>query len=221
MIRKAAANSQNSEPNALTKQQQRVYEFIVHSQRERGFPPTVAEIQQEFGFASPYTVTCKLQALDKKRWIKVHPGRARGIELIAERAQRTLPVFGEVAAGNPIEALQQPLDEINIDQFSDFFRMPPEGPKGLYILKVRGQSMIEDGILDGDHLLIRPTHTARTGETVIARIDGEATVKRFQRTRTGISLIPANKDMEPIEVPPDRDFQIQGTVLGVIRRLSN
>ncbi|GAB1268325.1 transcriptional repressor LexA [Aurantivibrio infirmus] len=196
----------------LTERQQEVLSLIRDYIEDRGYPPTRAEIAEELGFRSANAAEEHLRALARKGAIEMVPGASRGIRLPEE--QTGIPLVGRVAAGNPI------LAEENIEDYCDispaFF-----SPRADYLLKVKGYSMQDAGILDGDLLAVHKTDQARNGQIVVARIGEEVTVKRFRRERNKqqIELVPENPDFEIIEVNlKDDDFSIEGLSVGVIRR---
>lgn len=197
----------------LTPKQLRIVEFVRDYDHEHGFSPTLDEIAAELA-VSKVTIFEHLKALERKGAIIRTYHKSRSIELAPELARdpaddTTLPLVGRIAAGRPIEAIETP-DTIDI---ASMFRLK-DGP---YVLRVRGDSMIEDSIRDGDYVIIEQRNTASNGETVVAILpDGEATLKRFYREEGHIRLQPANSQMEPIIVP---DCQIQGVVIGVMRKL--
>ncbi len=198
----------------LSERQREVYEYIKAQQKLRGYPPSVREIGQALGMSSSSTVHMHLTQLQEKGWIRKDPTKPRAIEILDaddEPAQDTvsLPIVGRVAAGVPITAIE------NIDGYfsvsADFL-----GRGNHFILQVRGDSMIEAGILDGDMVIVRAQEVANNGEIVIAMLDGEATVKRFYRKDGYIELRPENSTMEPIV---SHDVSIAGIVSGLIRRM--
>ncbi len=195
----------------LTDRQREIYEFIRDKIESRGYGPTVREIGLAFDIRSPNGVMCHLKALEKKGLIKREGFSARAIQLLDHRRPHSasLPMLGLVAAGLPTQAIPQ---EERIE-FDDLF-----GNKDHYVLKVRGQSMIEDHIQDGDYVVIRKKNTAEDGERVVAMIGDEVTLKRFYREKNQIRLEPANKTMEPIIVHSNADAQILGTLVGVMRK---
>ena len=183
-----------------------------------GTSPTLQEIADAMGLSSLATVHEHLQALAKKGVIKKYEGAVRGIEVISEAFNTTLnaielPVLGYIAAGEPIEAIDNPIDTILVS--ADLVSKS----KRCYVLKVRGDSMIDDGIFDGDSVVLQHQETANNGDIVVALLDnGFATLKKFYREPNGaIRLQPANRNMDPIYVEP-QDLKIQGKVTGIIRR---
>ena len=201
----------------LTRKQQIVLDFIVRMIQERGYPPTIREIGEEFSISSTNGVRDHLKALVKKGYIKRSPHTSRGIEL-NEYVSRNLPVdgvrvpvLGNVAAGQPILAVE------NIDTFITLDKLLVKS-EGTFALKVRGDSMINAGILDGDHVLVRQQPTADRGEIVAVIIDDEATVKRYYPEDNFIRLQPDNDAIEPIIVEKgSAEFRIVGKVVGVVR----
>lgn len=192
----------------LTPRQQEILDFIKNTVEVLGAPPTRAEIATAFGFASPNAAEDHLKALAKKGAINLEPGSARGIRLVE---QLGLPLIGSVAAGSPILAVENVQGHYNFD--ASLFN-----PRADFLLKVRGLSMIDAGILDGDLLAVHKTNQARDGEIVVARIDEEVTVKRLERGKNQIRLIAENPDFEPIVINPGEvEFAIEGVAVGLIR----
>jgi repressor LexA len=192
----------------LTPRQQEILDFIKNTVEVLGAPPTRAEIASAFGFASPNAAEDHLKALAKKGAINLEPGSARGIRLVE---QLGLPLIGSVAAGSPILAVENVQARYAFD--AGMFN-----PRADFLLKVRGLSMIDVGIYDGDLLAVHKTNQARDGEIVVARIDEEVTVKRLQRKSGHIELIAENPDFEPIIVRPGEvEFAIEGVAVGLIR----
>ncbi|MBK9020014.1 MAG: transcriptional repressor LexA [Sulfuritalea sp.] len=192
----------------LTPRQQEILDFIRSSMEVFSMPPTRAEIAGAFGFASPNAAEDHLRALAKKGAITLEPGSARGIRLVE---QLGLPLIGTVAAGSPLLAVENRLGNIRIDPalFS---------PQADFLLRVRGLSMIEAGILDGDLLAVHRTSEANNGQIVIARIGDEVTVKRFKRRGTMVELIAENRDFAPILVNTRKEpLTIEGVAVGLIR----
>ena len=192
----------------LTPRQQEILDFIKNTVEVLGAPPTRAEIASAFGFASPNAAEDHLKALAKKGAINLEPGSARGIRLVE---QLGLPLIGSVAAGSPILAVENVQGRYALD--ANLFN-----PRADFLLKVRGLSMIDAGIFDGDLLAIHKTTQARDGQIVVARLDEEVTVKRLQRRNGFIELIAENHDFEPIVIRPGEvDFAIEGIAVGLIR----
>ena len=202
----------------LTKRQQEIFDFIKRYSAKNGYPPTVRDIGKAVGLASSSTVHAHLANLEKLGLVRRDPTKPRAIELLdravdaaknAVTGQSGLPLVGRVAAGVPITA------EENIEDYID---VPPilGGDEGQFILAVRGDSMVDAGILDGDFVVVRPQDTAADGEIIVALVEEEATVKRFFREPDRIRLQPENKTMEPIIV---RDVSILGRVVGVFRKV--
>lgn len=192
----------------LTKRQHQVLEFIREYKSRHGIAPTLEEIADSLT-VSKVTVFEHVQALEKKGHLRKTKNRSRAIELVEDaETSASLPILGTVAAGGPIEAIEVP-------ETFDFEEMIPGG-SDCFILRVSGNSMIEEQIRDGDFVLVERRNTAHNGETVVAIVDGHgATLKRFYRENDRIRLQPANSSMEPIFA---RDVEIRGIVVGVIRR---
>ena len=196
----------------LTARQEEVLALVKAHIAESGYPPTRADIARDLGFRSPNAAEEHLKALARKGAIEVIPGTSRGIRLpVAE--PDGLPVVGQVAAGAPILAAE------HIEETCD---VPPEmfRPAADFLLRVRGDSMIDVGILDGDLLAVHKTAVARSGDIIVARIEDEVTVKRLRRkSRRRLLLIAENADYEPIEVDlANQAFTVEGLSVGVLRR---
>lgn len=203
----------------LTKRQSEILDFLKGWIDEHGYPPTRIEIAQALGFRSPNAAEDHLKALARKGAIEMISGASRGIRLVEavedeppEIADNELPIIGRVAAGSPILA-QQHIDN-TCPVNPDFFK-----PRADYLLQVRGMSMKDAGILDGDLLAVHITREARNGQLVVARLDDEVTVKRYQRKGSKVWLLPENSEFEPIEVDlKHQELVIEGLGVGVIRR---
>ncbi|MDI5891343.1 transcriptional repressor LexA [Halomonas rhizosphaerae] len=207
---------------SLTARQQNVLDFIVKTMNELGYPPTRAEISRALGFKSANAAEEHLRALERKGAIKVIRGTSRGIRLPAQEPEAAndegldepaqgLPIIGEVAAGSPILAAE------HIDRYCP---LPPEyfTPRADYLLRVRGLSMKDAGILEGDLLAVHRTERIRDGQIVVARLEDEVTVKRFHRQGHVVTLEAENPDFAPIEVDLRHDpLEIEGIGVGVIR----
>ncbi|WP_419536102.1 transcriptional repressor LexA [Endozoicomonas sp.] len=194
----------------LTKRQTEILELIRSHIEETGFPPTRAEIAQTFGFRSPNAAEEHLRALARKGAIEITPGASRGIR-IPGTEYAGLPIVGQVAAGSPILAQEHIEDHLSINP--EFF-----SPKADFMLRVKGMSMKDIGILDGDLLAVHKTSTASNGQIVVARIDDEVTVKRFEQIKNRVYLHPENEEFKTIEVDLSLDtFAIEGLSVGVIR----
>ena len=214
----------------LTARQQQILDLVQSAIERTGAPPTRAEIANELGFKSANAAEEHLQALARKGVIELVGGTSRGIRLKSDTlralneargkqfslplpslSQLTLPLVGRVAAGSPILA-QEHVDQTYYVESSLFQRRPD------YLLKVRGMSMRDAGIIDGDLLAVQKSREARNGQIVVARLGDEVTVKRFRRTRTTIELLPENPDFQPIIVPfGDVDFELEGIAVGLVR----
>ena len=218
----------------LTDRQQQILDLVQSTIARTGSPPTRAEIAAELGFRSPNAAEEHLQALARKGVIELVSGTSRGIRLKSDTlralhearmspvgkqfslplpslAQLTLPLVGRVAAGAPILA-QEHIDQSYLVEASMFPRRPD------YLLKVRGMSMRDAGILDGDLLAVQKASDAKNGQIVVARLGDDVTVKRLRRVRGHIELLPENPDFEPIVVQPDdAGFALEGIAVGLIR----
>lgn len=194
----------------LTPRQREIYRYIRQFAQERGYVPTVREIASHFGIRSPNGVVCHLRALERKGLLERRRGQARAMVLRHEPWQGSIPIYGVVAAGSPIEALQQEDERLQLEELFPQHR-------GLFALRVRGDSMIEEHIQDGDLVLIEPKTNPREGEPVVAWVDGEVTLKRYYREGNRICLQPANSQMKPIYVTAKDNVRILGVLRGVIR----
>ena len=194
---------------ALTPKQSRVFELIRESQLDRGYAPTMEELGKALG-VSPVTAHEHVKALEAKGVIRTEPRRARSIEIVEEDVVNTPPILGRIAAGLPIEAVESP------ERFELETLFPSD--RECFLLEVKGHSMIEDHIQDGDLVVVESRKTAGAGDTVVALIRGEeATLKRFYPEGAKVRLEPANATMSSIIVPAE-DVTLQGIVIGVIRR---
>ena len=223
------------EPPKLTDRQRQIFDLVKNAIECTGAPPTRAEIASQLGFKSANAAEEHLQALARKGMIELIGGTSRGIRLRSETlrhlnqqrskqftlpvpnlAQLTLPLVGRVAAGSPILA-QEHIEQTYSVEASLFKRRPD------YLLKVRGMSMRDAGIFDGDLLAVQRTKDVKNGQIVVARIGDEVTVKRFRRTRHGIELVPENADFQTILVPTgsadsaEVQFELEGLAVGLIR----
>jgi repressor LexA len=192
----------------LTPRQAEILRLINDFLKKTGFPPTRAEIARIFGFSSANAAEDHLRALAKKGHIELLPGASRGIRL---KKNFGLPLIGRVAAGSPIlaEANVQARYQLDRHLFS---------PHADYLLKVRGLSMRDAGILDGDLLAVHSTREVRSGQIIVARLGNDVTVKRLKRQGNQIQLLPENPDFDPIDVDArDEQFDIEGLAVGIVR----
>ena len=204
----------------LTARQKEILAFISDHIDSAGFPPTRNDISKHFGFRSPNAAESHLRALENKGVIQIEAGRSRGITLTslsitnlpASSTLRTpLPLIGRVAAGSPILAQENIENEYRVDP--SLFSLRPH-----YLLRVKGNSMLNVGILDGDLLAVHRTPEAQNGQIVVARLDDEVTVKRFKRNAHRVSLLPENPEFQPIEIDlRHQELVIEGRAVGVIR----
>jgi repressor LexA len=205
----------------LTKRQQEIFDFIGKYSAKYGYPPTVRDIGKAVGLASSSTVHAHLANLEKIGLLRRDPSKPRAIELL-DRAvgnavesvrafvrPESLPLVGSVAAGQPVLAEENIEDYISVPEFAG-------GAEGQYLLRIRGDSMKNAGILEGDIVVVRPQETAREGEIVVALLGEEATVKRFFREADHIRLQPENETLEPIR---SREVKVLGRVVGLLRSL--
>jgi repressor LexA len=207
-------------PEVLTQRQREILDYLRKMLREKAYPPTVREIGLAIGLSSSSTVQNHLNTLERKGYIHRDPSKSRAIELVEKDPLATpqrdnivsLPIVGQVAAGTPVLAEANIEDRVEVA--SGLFG------EDSYLLRVRGDSMIDDGIMDGDLVAVRPGREAQNGAVVVARIEhpetgeSEATVKRLYREASGFRLEPANPAYQPIRVA---DLTVEGLVVGVLR----
>lgn len=211
----------NKENHKITLRQEGILQFIIKKVKESGYPPTIREIAKAVNLSSSATIHSHLKKLEELGYIKRDPSKPRAIELNSNLIKNNrlsgstddniifVPVIGQIAAGTPI------LAEENIEDYlpltSDFVK----GNSEVFVLHVKGDSMVNAGILDKDYIIVRKQDTVMNGEIVAALLEDEATVKRFFKKSNSIKLMPENDYMEPIEV---KDAKILGKVIGVIRK---
>ncbi|MCB5227280.1 transcriptional repressor LexA [Alishewanella sp. 16-MA] len=198
----------------LTPRQAEILQLIKDYQQETGMPPTRAEIALRLGFKSANAAEEHLKALAKKGVLEMMPGTSRGIRLLEDDSapeQLGLPLVGKVAAGQPILAAEHVQNHYQID--AHLFK-----PHADFLLRVQGMSMQDIGILDGDLLAVHKTTQAEHGQVIVARVDDEVTVKRFQRQGHEVLLLPENPDFEVIKIDlREQQFAVEGLAVGVIR----
>ena len=207
--------------SVLTKRQQQIFEFILSNIDKFGYPPSIPEIQENFFFKSPNAVKDHLEALERKGYIARRPHKSRGLEILKSTSLRNnndsvteVPIVGRVSAGTPILAEENVEGTIFVD------KSLVRNNRGMFVLRVKGTSMVNAGVLDGDFVLVRQQPTAEQGEMVVALIEDEATVKRFYKEKNKIRLQPENDTMEPIIVDPrESNVSIIGKIEGVIRKI--
>ena len=198
----------------LTPRRTAILTFIRDRIAQQGQSPSLAEIAEAFGFASRSVARKHVLALTDAGFIEVNPNQARGIRLLNQPARPEwldVPVLGRVAAGRPIGADAEVHSRLQLDPAT--FAKTPD-----YLLRVQGDSMIEDGILDGDLVGVKRTPEARDGQVVVARLDGELTIKRLSRTVDAVRLLPRNPASAPIKVEAGQDFAVEGVFCGLVRR---
>lgn len=201
----------------LTEKQEAVFRWISAQQRQNGVTPTVREIARHFGFRSPRAASDHVDALERKGYLRRIPGQARNLQLVRDgmedvHAEGCIPIVGDVAAGLPILAQENVLGALSMTESF--------GSGELFAVRVRGDSMIDAGILDGDHVIVRHSPMVKHNTVAVAYIDGEATVKTFRKIATGFELVAANPDYAPIVITADTPgFAIAGPVVGVVRAM--
>ncbi len=203
----------------LTKRQQEIFDFIKKHSAKHGYPPTVRDIGKAIGLTSSSTVHAHLANLEKIGLLKRDPSKPRAIEVMVDRAKKAadavvsggIPVVGQVAAGSPV------LAEENIDEYVQVPELAGGGD-GEFVLAIKGDSMVNAGIHDKDHVVVRSQDTARNGEIVVALVgESDATVKRFFKESDHVRLQPENDALDPIR---STEVKVLGKVVGVLRRLS-
>lgn len=199
----------------LTEKQGNILLYIRNCIDQTGAPPTVREIAQHFGYRSPKAASDHLTALERKGYIHRQPGSARGLRLVERddiRQPGEIPIVGDVAAGIPILAVENTIGSLSMN--TSF------GSGELFAVRVRGDSMIDHGIFEGDHVIVRRSPVVPDNTIAVAYIEGEATVKKIRKTAQGFDLLPGNEAYEPISVTKETlGFSIAGPVVGVVRTL--
>ncbi|HQJ46533.1 MAG TPA: transcriptional repressor LexA [Ignavibacteriaceae bacterium] len=208
----------------LTERQERIFIFIQEYQQENGYPPTLREIGKKFDISSTFGVERHLEALTKKGYLNILSNASRGISInkseidslevinySEEKNNFKIPIIGRVAAGSPITAEENVEGSIVIDPA--FIKKDDDS----FALKVKGDSMIEAGIFEGDLVIISPKAVVKNGDTIVARVEDEVTVKIYENKNNIIRLIPQNKNYQPIIVENKNEFSIVGKVTGVLR----
>jgi len=207
---------------ALTERQSEILKFIILNKEKFGYPPSIPEIQEKFSFKSPNAVQDHLEALERKGYISRRAHKARGIEVLVHAASNEnnknnaieIPIVGEISAGRPILAQENIEGTIVID------KSIIKNSNGIFALRVKGDSMINAGILNGDYVIASQQQDAEQGDIVVALIEDEATVKRFYKEKNRIRLQPENDTMEPIIIKSNENqVRIIGKIKGVIRKI--
>jgi repressor LexA len=208
-----------------------IYDYLVRYAEERGFPPTIREVGEEFGINSTNGVRHHLTQLERAGYIRRDKRISRGLELLKPRsgagvlrtvgaatvadaaagAERGIPIMGRVAAGRPFQ-----VDDSEIEGHLTLDEMFP-AREGVFALRIKGESMKERGILDGDLVVVRSQDHAREGDAVVALVGDDATVKTYRRTEEGVDLVPENADFQTLHVGPHDDFRVLGVVVGLVR----
>lgn len=202
--------------NTLTDRQKEILDFICQFREECGYPPTLREIGKKFGISSTFGVKRHLDALVKKGYLNIEGSLSRGISVLNNNREdenlfRKIPVVGRVAAGSPILAVENIEGSIVVDPTL------MKKNEDCFALKIKGDSMINAGIFEGDIVIVSPKKEAFNGEIIVAMIDDEATVKKFEKKNNKIRLLPENDNYAPIEVEDTKEFAIIGKVIGVVR----
>ena len=201
----------------LTEEQNRVLSFIIQQQRDTGAPPTVREICFAMGYSSVNNARQHLRLIEQKGYVRLVKGRARGIEVLIDQPRQRgsneieVPLIGAVAAGKPITAIENLEGHITLDR--NLFR-----GEGLFTLRIKGESMKDIGVLDGDIVIVQQQSTADNGEVVVAIIEGEATLKRYIKKDTEVILRAENPEYEDLVISSDRDIWIAGKMVGMMRK---
>jgi len=199
----------------LTKRQQEIFDFIKRYSAKHGYPPTVRDIGKAIGLTSSSTVHAHLSNLEKVGLLRRDPTKPRALEVLVDKAKQAvapggLPLVGQVAAGQPVLADENIEDYVAVPEIAG-------GERGEFLLRVKGDSMKDAGIFDGDHVVVQRQKAAHNGEIVVALVGEEATVKRFFKENDHVRLQPENEEMEPIRT---RELELLGRVVGVCRRVS-
>ena len=206
----------------LTKRQSEILNFIILNKEKFGYPPSITEIQENFSFKSPNAVQDHLGALERKGYISRRAHKARGIEVLGHATSMEnnknnaikIPIVGEISAGKPILAQENIEGNIAID------KSIVKNSDGIFALRVKGDSMINAGILNGDYVIVSQQQDADQGDIVVTLIEDEATVKRFYKEKNRIRLQPENDTMEPIIIKPNENqIRVIGKIKGVIRKI--
>jgi len=208
----------------LTERQQEILDFILQFRDECGYPPTLREIGKRFGISSTFGVKRHLDALVKKGYLNIESNASRGISVIHDEPvkiveerndlYRRIPIVGRVAAGSPILAMENIEGSIVIDPA---FMKKTES---CFALIVKGDSMTNAGIFEGDLVIVLPANTASNGDIVVAMLDDEVTVKTFENRNDRMRLLPQNDNYQPIEINESKEFKIVGKVTGIVRWLN-
>jgi len=193
----------------LTQRQEEVLEALTGYIEDYGIAPSHVELAELIGVKSSKAAADHLKALERKNVIEIYPDKPRGIRVLTPQNEYELPLVGSVAAGLPIEAIENVESYVTIPEVL-------RRKKPTFLLRVRGDSMIDEGILDGDLIAVRKSNTANVGQIVVARIDDEVTVKRLERQGANAVLQPANDNYQPIVLPAE-DLAIEGHFVGLIR----
>ena len=209
----------------LTERQQEILLFIEQFRESSGYPPTLREIGKKFGISSTFGVKRHLDALVKKGYLIIESNASRGISLVRNDEDKAkynygndvfakVPIVGRVAAGSPITAIENIEGSVIVDPA--YIKKADDS----FALRVKGDSMINSGIFEGDLVIVTPNKNAVNGEIVVAMLDDEVTVKTFENKNNKMRLIPSNDNYQPIEITTDREFSIVGKVVGVVRWLN-
>jgi repressor LexA len=201
----------------LTREQKRVFSFVLKQLKRMGVPPTIREITAGLKYKSINNARQHLQLMERKGYIRLHKGKARGIEILVGVEHESgnnevqVPLIGAVAAGVPITAIENMEGHITLDR--DMF-----SGDGLFTLRIKGDSMVNIGVLDGDFVIVQQQNSAEDGDIIVAIIENEATLKRYIKKRGGVILRAENPKYDDIVVPSDRGVWIAGKMVGVIRK---
>jgi repressor LexA len=199
-------------PNSLSAKQAEILEQIERVIAQTGRPPTYRDLAKDLGTAIG-TVQDHIKALIRKGFLTREDGVSRGIRLAHQASSFSVPILGTVPAGKPVEALESSLGSLHVSASS----VSPRQLHEVFALRVTGESMIGEGILDGDFVIVRKGTDVRNGDIVVAMIDGEATVKTLEKIGGRVRLLPANPKFAPIEISPESDNRIEGKVIGLQR----
>ena len=202
-----------SKNRTLSQKQAEILEQIERVIAQTGRPPTYRDLAKAAGYSAVGTVQDHVAALIRKGFLVREQGLSRGIRLAHQTGSISVPILGAVPAGKPIEAIETSLGTLNVASSAISHKQIGQ----VYGLRVTGESMIEAGILDGDFVIVRKDTEVRSGDIVVAMIDGEATVKTYEKKDGRVRLLPANSKFHPIEIPPESENRVEGKVIGLQR----
>lgn len=197
----------------LTEIQQKIFNYILQKKQEKGFPPSLAEVAEQFGYSTRATVQQHLEALEKKGYIKRNPRISRGIEVLEDTGFLEKSVLGEVAAGNPLTIYPDAIDTVELPSLIKM-------PKGSFLLKVKGDSLKDAYIFNGDLVIVKSGIEPRNGQIIVGVLDNASIVKKFIKKNNSIELHSENEEFKPIIINSDyENFRVVGIVIGIYRSM--